>query len=38
MNTSMSVDDLLEIKGVQAFNASTITERDWAALFNALVI
>ncbi|MDB5710096.1 MAG: hypothetical protein JWL96_2166 [Sphingomonas bacterium] len=35
---SLSVDDLLEIKGVQAFNASTITEADWAALFEALVI
>jgi hypothetical protein len=37
-NPSRSVDDLLEIKGVQAFNASTITEADWATLFEALVI
>jgi hypothetical protein len=35
---TLSVDDLLEIRGVQAFNASTITEADWAALFEALVI
>jgi hypothetical protein len=34
----LNVDDLLEIRGVQAFNASTITESDWAALFEALVI
>ncbi len=37
-NPSLSVDDLLEIKGVQAFNASTITEADWTALVEALVI
>jgi hypothetical protein len=37
-NPSLSVDDLLEIRGVQAFNASTVTEADWAALFQALVI
>jgi hypothetical protein len=37
-NPSRTVDDLLEIRGVQAFNASTITEGDWAVLFEALVI
>ena len=36
-NPALAVDDLLEIRGVQAFNASTITEADWAALFEALV-
>jgi len=37
-NPRLGVDDLIEIKGVQSFNASTITEADWAALFEALVV
>jgi hypothetical protein len=37
-NPQMSVDDLLEVRGVQAFNASSISQADWSALFGALVV